>query len=79
MAHFYGTVTGNRGTASRTSPTKGKGMFSAVSSPGFAVNTWLRDYHGEERLRVEIKDWNSGKTITLYDGPTAALKSADPA
>lgn len=53
MAHFYGWLNGNRGTATRCG-TKKSGITATIQSWRNRVTTTLRDREGEDVLYIEI-------------------------
>jgi hypothetical protein len=73
MSHFYGTLKGNRGEASRCG-TKDSGMETYCASWRGAVRckAYLKD--GRDFVRVELTTWNgSGTQELLYDGPMGGI------
>jgi hypothetical protein len=71
MAHFYGTVHGNRGEASRLG-TRDSGLRSTAASWQGAVTTTLYDQDGVDFARVSLTRWR-GKGIhkIIYEGPVS--------
>jgi hypothetical protein len=70
MAHFYGTIQGARGEASRLGG-KNSGLTTVAASWKGAVETSLYvDDHGVDCALVRTKKWRGcGKDVILYDGP----------
>lgn len=69
MSHFYGTVQGNRGEATRCG-SKNSGMDVCCASWDGAIRcrTYIQD--GEDFVRVEKIPWRGrGERKLLYDGP----------
>ncbi|MCP4900011.1 MAG: hypothetical protein GY906_23835 [bacterium] len=70
MAHFYGTLHGNRGEASRCG-SKGSGMVTCCAAWGGAIRSyaWVNS-EGVDMVRVEKVQWQGvGETRLLYEGP----------
>ena len=77
MSHFYGTLSGNRGQATRAG-SKNSGMTTHCASWSGAVrcSAWHKD--GEDWVEVKLIPWHgSGKDILLYRGPISGAKSSD--
>ncbi len=77
MAHFYATMQGNKGEATRCG-TKGSGMNSVVASWQGAVQVQL--HHDAERdedwVSVWLTTWHGAgaqPAIQLYDGPISGI------
>lgn len=69
MAHFYGTVRGSRGTASRLG-TKSSGMETVAASYSGAVAVSLYERNGVTYARIRLTPWRGGGSLVeLYDGP----------
>ena len=70
MAHFYGSIQGSRGKASRLG-TKTSGLTLVAASWQGAIQTYLYEQDGEDRARVSFIQWHNGAGINkvLYDGP----------
>lgn len=73
MAHFYGTVKGPKGEASRLG-SKVSGLTTVAASWHGAIKTHL--YHdpqsGADSVRIERLSWPSGNVETvIYEGPVA--------
>lgn len=71
MAHFYGTIQGNRGEATRCG-TAGSGFQAVAASWQGAVRVYLS--HDAERekdwVNVELARWHgAGTYMPLYHGP----------
>lgn len=69
MAHFYGTLQGNRGRASRLG-TPTSGLSTVAASWQGSVQVDLIHINGEDHAYVALVPWH-GKGIgkILYDGP----------
>lgn len=81
MAHFRGTVQGNRGDASRLSG-KEKGIrVEAQSWQGKVVVVLYHDeQHDTDRANVRLEPHSgAGRSTLLYDGPVAGLDDIKPA
>jgi hypothetical protein len=79
MAHFYATIKGNRGLASRMG-TKFGGMVSYTASWEGSVRVGL--YHdektGQDLVRVELKPWRGeGTSRVLYEGPVGGEEARE--
>ncbi len=71
MSHFYGTLQGNRGQATRCG-SKNSGMRTQCASWAGAVSCWAYEKDGEDWVRVEFERWHgSGTSQVIYDGPIA--------
>lgn len=72
MAHFYGTLVGSRGEASRLG-TKNSGLrVTAASWDGAICTVLYRDHHGRDCAHVEMIPWHGrGSSRVLYDGPVS--------
>lgn len=70
MAHFYGTLQGNRGEATRCG-TKQSGIETYAASWDGAVRTHLyQDDAGRDFACVETVPWQgSGPSVVFYKGP----------
>ncbi len=73
MAQFYGTISGQRGEASRLGSKK-SGLTTVAASWTGAVEVEL--YHSEitgvDMARVSLVPWHSmGSSRVLYDGPVS--------
>ena len=76
MAHFYGTLQGNRGEATRAG-SKMSGMTTVCASWSGAVQcqAFVND-DGEDWVVVEKVNWcGVGERKVLYDGPIGKAKS----
>ena len=68
MSHFYGTVQGNRGEASRGG-SKASGMETYCASWSGAVRCYAYEKDGVDMVRVERTTWHGvGNYKVLYDG-----------
>jgi hypothetical protein len=69
MSHFYGTVQGARGKATRTGG-KDNGLTTIAASWGGAVETVLYvDEQGHDCARVSLIPWKGkGASALIYDG-----------
>lgn len=80
MAHFYGTLRGNRGQASRLG-TKESGLHTQAMAWGGMVQVQLYHKDGQDFALVELYDHphNDGGRLrrVLYDGPVDPSQNAD--
>lgn len=77
MAHFYGSVQGARGEASRLGH-KSSGMATTAASWKGSVHTYLYEEGGVDMCRVELRPWNgAGVNRLLYEGPINAPAPTD--
>lgn len=69
MAHFYGTLQGNRGEASRCgSPSSG--LVTEAASWQGAVRCYVYVKGGKDWVRVSLGPWMGvGESKLLYQGP----------
>lgn len=75
MAHFYGTIDGNRGEASRLG-SKDSGFRATAASWSGAISVTLSHCNGRDEARVEMTPWHGqGERATLYDGPVGEVAS----
>jgi len=75
MAHFYGTLQGSRGKASRLGTKRSELETVAASWEG---SVRVRLYHdastGTDWACVTLQPWHGkGRQETLYDGPVGSL------
>lgn len=69
MSHFYGTLQGSRGQATRCG-TRASGVTTVAASWAGAVECEVYERDGEDRVRVEFIPWQgNGTRRELYDGP----------
>jgi hypothetical protein len=69
MAHFYGTVEGGRGEASRLGH-KATGLHTTAASYSGAVQVSLVHRDGKDIAIVSLKPWQGvGVSRVLYEGP----------
>lgn len=71
MAHFYGTLQGQRGQASRCG-SKSSGIESYTASWSGAVRcyAYVDENTGEDWVTIALSPWHGrGISKTLYDGP----------
>lgn len=71
MAHFYGTLQGTRGEATRCG-SKASGMETYCASWRGAVRcyAYVDEQTGEDFVTVSLTPWQRrGVSETLYDGP----------
>lgn len=69
MAHFYGTLQGARGEASRLGH-KSSGLQTVAASWNGAVRVSLEHRDGKDYATVELRPWHGrGTSRVLYDGP----------
>ena len=74
MSHFYGTLNGNRGEATRCG-SKGSGLTTYCASWSGAVvcHAWHDEQTGTDMVRVELAPWRGvGVHRQLYSGPIDA-------
>jgi hypothetical protein len=77
MAHFYGSVQGARGEATRLGH-KSSGMRTVAASWSGSVTTELYHRDGVDYARVRLLPWNNmGVERTLYDGPVGGAKTRE--
>lgn len=77
MSHFYGTVEGNRGAATRGG-TKGSGLITTAAGWGGAI--MVRVYHdkeGVDRYVITLGPWkgSEGAYKTIASGVLKALRA----
>jgi hypothetical protein len=73
MAHYYGTLQGHRGEASRLG-TKNAGLRTYAASWQGAVEVQLYHRDGKDYACVQlVPHRGSGVHATLYDGPVGEL------
>lgn len=80
MSHFYGTLKGTRGEATRCG-TKTSGLVSHAASWNGAVRTslYFNDTVQEDWCRVELVPWQAnGEYRLLYHGPVGRYVPVDP-
>lgn len=74
MSHFYGTLNGNRGEATRRG-NKESGMLTFCASWNGAIRCHAyvkRNERGEETdyVRISMTTWHgAGEVVLIYDGP----------
>lgn len=69
MAHFYGSVHGSRGLASRLGG-EGSGMHTVAASWQGSVKVDLYRHNDQDWCRVYTDTWNGAGTYqVLYEGP----------
>lgn len=71
MSHFYGTIQGNRGEATRCG-SKESGMETYCASWKGAIRTyaWFNKQQNEDWVRVTKTPWQGqGEEKLLYEGP----------
>lgn len=79
MAHFYGTVQGNRGDAARMGSIH-SGFSAVAASFQGAVDVHLYHVDGVDKARIRLKPWQgAGVERTLYDGPVGSYEAPKPA
>lgn len=80
MAHFYGTVEGNRAKVSRLG-TKHSGLETVTASWSGAVHVllWYDKKTETDMTEIELFPWHgSGVNRTLYRGPVSGRKGLIP-
>ena len=71
MAHFYGTLQGNRGRASRLG-SKDSGLDVTAASWEGSVRVYLRHEKGVDTAFVSLEPWyGKGESRVLYNGPVS--------
>jgi hypothetical protein len=80
MAHFYGTLKGSRGEATRCG-TKSSGVQVTAASWSGAVTVEL--YHnaetGQDMAHVYLRPWHGrGTDLALYSGPVNPDSAVQP-
>lgn len=79
MAHFYGTIQGSRGQASRLGG-KASGLSTVAASWQGAVAVKLYEKDGTDFARVYLTTHNgAGTNRTLYDGPVSGASKLSKA
>lgn len=74
MSHFYGTIEGNRGRATRCG-TVGSGMMTIAASWQGAVRVDLYDEKGVDMACVSLTPWEGrGISSILYEGPVSGKR-----
>jgi hypothetical protein len=74
MSHFYGTLAGCRGEATRCG-SKESGITTHAASWDGAVRARVYDRNGVGWTTVELVPWHgSGKNRLLYDGPVSGKR-----
>lgn len=69
MAHFYGTIHGSRGPASRCG-TKASDLNVTAASWEGAITVRLYEHNGQDCARISFQRWHgSGRDLTIYNGP----------
>jgi hypothetical protein len=75
MAHYFGSVQGMRGEASRLG-SPASGLTTIAASWSGAVRTRLYQEAGVECARVELTPWQGrGVSRVLYDGPVGDMNA----
>jgi hypothetical protein len=78
MSHFYGTLNGNRGEATRCG-SKDSGMTTYCASWSGAVHcqAHYNEKTDEDWVLVELVPWHGhGTNKVLYDGPISGAEDA---
>lgn len=74
MAHFYGTIRGGRGEASRLGH-KSTGLRTVAASHAGACEVSLDVRGGIDWLQVRLMPWQgAGVHAVIYDGPLGEYK-----
>jgi hypothetical protein len=69
MSHFYGTLKGSRGEATRCGTTK-SGLETWAAGWGGAVRVCVYHHDGQDWVRVTMEPWKGiGPHKLLYSGP----------
>ena len=72
MAHFYGTISGQRGPGASRLGSKASGLAVTAASWQGAVCVQLYEREGIDYARVYLKPWHdNGSNRELYDGPVS--------
>lgn len=75
MAHFYGTLRGSRGGATRGG-TKQSGLTTSTASWEGAVQVQAYEKNGVDYVMVSLTPWRgAGVNRVLYDGPISGEES----
>lgn len=76
MAHFYGTVKGQRSEASRIGH-KSSGLTTVAASWQGAVRVILYEQDGTDMAHVWLVPWyGAGTTRTIYNGPVSGASTS---
>lgn len=75
MAHYYGTLTGSRGTATRLG-TRASGLTVAARSWTGSVTVEMSEGHDGTRVAIRVADGSATGGRLLYGGRLAELLSA---
>ncbi len=69
MSHFYGTLEGNRGEATRCG-TKASGITTHAAGWGGAIRVNVYEREGKDYYRVTLQPWqgSGGEHVTLAEG-----------
>ena len=74
MSHFYGTLQGNRGQATRCG-TKNSGIQTVAASWQGCVKVNLYEKDGTDYATVSLAPWHGvGTSKLLYEGPVNGTK-----
>lgn len=72
MAHFYGTIRGQRGPGASRLGSKTSGLSVTAASWEGAVSVELFERNGRDYARVSLRRWHGhGTERVLYDGPVS--------
>ncbi len=79
MSHFYGTLQGNRGEATRCG-SKASGVTTYAAGWGGAVRVTVYEQDGEDRYSVSLTPWQSsgGQSRLLAEGKLDATEEVTP-
>ena len=78
MSHFYGTLEGSRGKATRCG-TKSSGMVSEAAGWKGVIRVYLEEVDGHDRYQVYLEPWqNSGGVSTMLASGTLEAYRASP-
>lgn len=76
MAHFFGSIQGNRGEATRLG-SKDSGLEIVAASCQGSVRIRLFERDGIDFATVALDQWHgSGQCLTLYSGPVRGPQEA---
>lgn len=78
MSHFYGTLQGNRGEATRCgSKSSGVVTYAASWQGAVRVQLYYDEATGKDMASVELVPWRGvGAYQTIYDGPVGGIEAA---
>lgn len=79
MSHFYGTLKGNRGEATRGGSKKsGIVSYTASWKGAVRVNLFFNEITGQDEANVSLVPWHGTGTIRpLYHGPVSGEETRE--